>query len=59
MNTENLDTGLYMGTIHDPYGKKVFPYNIIKLRDYLKKTGKTLEQLSYEEIQPFRVATAN
>ena len=35
--------------------KNPFPYNLMKIRNYLKKTGKTLDEVSYKELLPFAI----
>ena len=52
---KKIDSGLYLGDINQPYGKKTFPYNIMKLRKYLNDTKKTLEQLTKEEVDKFLI----
>ena len=54
----NIDdmTGLYVSVQGNPYGSHPFPYNIKKLRDYLKKTGKTMNDLTVNEFNMFSVS---
>ncbi len=30
-----------------------FPYNLMKIRAYLKETGKSLDEVTYNELLPF------
>ena len=55
-------TGLYMSAQGNPYGSHPFPYNIKRLREYLKKTGKSMNDLTVNEFNMFSIApikTAN
>ena len=50
---DKLNTGCFIGS-----GKtdtKKFPFNLSEVRKYLKKTGKTLEDLTFREVSGFRV----
>lgn len=48
-------TGLYFSVQGNPYSAHPFPFNMKELREYLKKTGKTMKDLTVNEFDMFRV----
>ncbi len=49
-------TGLYFSVQGNPYSAHPFPFNMKELREYLKKTGKTMKDLTVNEFDMFRVS---
>ena len=49
-------TGLYFSVQGNPYSAHPFPFNMKELRGYLKKTGKTMKDLTVNEFDMFRVS---
>ena len=49
-----METGLYLGCVGRDHVR--FLYNVSKLRQYLKETGKELSDLTYAEMKQFKVA---
>ena len=47
------EDGVFIGTKE---GNGKFPYNIRKIRVYMKKTGKALDEMTPREISDFAVA---
>lgn len=50
---DKLNTGCFIGNGKLETNK--FPFNLTEIRKYLKKTGKTLEELTFREVSNFRV----
>ena len=50
-------TGLYCSVPDNPYTTHPFPFNMKMLSDYLRKTGKTMRDLTVSEFEMFRVST--
>lgn len=53
--TKSNISGIYLGDLNNPYGRKPFPYNMMELRHYLSETQKTMQQLTKEEMDKFLV----
>ena len=49
-------TGLYVSVQGNPYSAHPFPFNMKELSDYLKKTGKSMKDLTVSEFDLFRIS---
>ena len=49
-------TGLYVSVQGNPYASHPFPFNMKELSDYLKRTGKSMKDLTVSEFDLFRIS---